>query len=124
MGRVRLYPKGGDKESTNCPNCGAPLEGVQCKFCGTYLYNVADLSAEKPTFIRLHIGGQWVMLRVLVTDFTFCQEAEPMEFYADNVKLTNVRAPEYTLHMDMHVVPDEGGIYARKMMDETQEGDE
>lgn len=121
MTHVRLFPKSGDKENLNCPNCGAPLEGIQCRYCGTYMYNVADLSAEKPTFIRLNLGGQWVMLRVLVTEFDLHNNSEPMSLYADDTVLKTVTAPEWTLHMDMHVVPDEYGIYARKKIDETLE---
>lgn len=114
MTHVKLFPKSGDKEYLNCPNCGAPLGGIKCPFCGTYMYNVADLSAEKPTFIRLNLGGHWVMLRVLVTEFDLHNNSEPMSFYADDVAIETVTAPEWTLHMDMHVVPDEYGIYARK----------
>ncbi len=29
-------------EQTNCPNCGAPLAGCRCEYCGT-----VDTSAEK-----------------------------------------------------------------------------
>lgn len=29
-------------EQTNCPNCGAPLTGCRCEYCGT-----VDTSAEK-----------------------------------------------------------------------------
>ena len=25
-----------DEHRTNCPNCGAPLEDGECKYCGTY----------------------------------------------------------------------------------------
>lgn len=113
MTHIRMIPKSGEKEYLNCPNCGAPLDGVQCRFCGTYMYNIADLSAEKPTFIRVNIAGKWVMLRVLVTEFELCNESEPISFYADDTLLHTVSAPEWTLHMDMRIVPDETGIYAR-----------
>ena len=118
MTHVKLFPKSGDKEYRNCPNCGAPLDGIQCKFCGTYMYNVADLSAEKPTFIRLNLGGQWVMLRVLVTEFELHNEYNPTAFYADDMLIETVVArPELTLHMDMHVIPDYRGIYAMKVIE-------
>ena len=116
MTHVKLYPKGGDAGPTNCPNCGAPLNGVQCGFCGTYMYNVADLSAEKPTFIRLNLDGNWVMLRVLVTEFELHNEYNPTDLYADDMLIETVSRPELTLHMDMHVIPDYRGIYARKVI--------
>ena len=33
---------GATMERTNCPNCGAPLTGCRCEYCGT-----VDTSAEK-----------------------------------------------------------------------------
>ena len=116
MTHVKLRPRGGGTEPTNCPNCGAPLNGVQCGFCGTYMYNVADLSAEKPTFIRLNLDGNWVMLRVLVTEFELHNEYNPTDLYADDMLIETVSRPELTLHMDMHVIPDYRGIYARKVI--------
>jgi hypothetical protein len=29
-------------DSTNCPNCGAPITSRQCEYCGTIFRNVTD----------------------------------------------------------------------------------
>jgi hypothetical protein len=39
-----------------------------------------------------------------------------MSFFADDAVIETVSKPDWTLHMDMHVVPDEQGIYAREVI--------
>ena len=36
----------------NCPNCGAPISGSQCEYCGT-TFNLIDINYEKPKVIEL-----------------------------------------------------------------------
>ena len=31
-----------DKTELNCPNCGAPITGERCEYCGSVLYVVID----------------------------------------------------------------------------------
>ena len=60
----------------NCPNCGAPIHGVVCEYCGTvsplyeekhqeYESRIAKLNAElenaKKTDYRLSAIGKWVV---------------------------------------------------------------
>lgn len=34
--------------STNCPNCGAPLQGAtMCKYCGT-VFHIENIKSESP----------------------------------------------------------------------------
>ena len=42
----------------NCPNCGAPITGIQCEYCGTMFYDFAEISENKPKYLRLDFGGQ------------------------------------------------------------------
>ena len=36
----------------NCPNCGAPINGPRCEYCGT-TFNLIDINYEKPKVIEL-----------------------------------------------------------------------
>lgn len=40
---------------TNCPNCGAPIVGLVCEYCGTHHY---DLSIETSL---LHLNNQIII---------------------------------------------------------------
>lgn len=42
---------------TNCINCGAPLTGTKCHYCGTE-YHLDDLGRLKEYYVKLEIFGQ------------------------------------------------------------------
>jgi hypothetical protein len=54
----------------NCPNCGAPIEGYICKYCGTHIINVADVSDDTPTYVRFKLNNNIYVMLVKVTDVT------------------------------------------------------
>lgn len=38
---------------TNCPNCGAPVKGYQCEYCGTVFAERVDMSmVDIDTYIK------------------------------------------------------------------------
>ena len=59
--------------TTNCPNCGAPISGCKCDYCGTMFYDFTELPVDgkTPTFIRMKFhpfSDQTIMMRVLFSD--------------------------------------------------------
>ena len=40
----------------NCPNCGAPITGLSCDYCGTQFFNIADMEVGKPGYLRMKLG--------------------------------------------------------------------
>jgi hypothetical protein len=45
-------------EHTNCPNCGAPITGSCCDYCGTHLEDILKLASGRPVKITFEIGGK------------------------------------------------------------------
>jgi len=45
-----------------CPNCGAPISSFECKYCGATFYDFANLSFDKPVYIRYRGQNGEVML--------------------------------------------------------------
>lgn len=43
-----------DKKTINCPNCGAPLEGYECRFCGSEVIEFSNVSPGKIVYIRVN----------------------------------------------------------------------
>lgn len=95
---------------TNCPNCGAPIEGIKCKYCGTYFFNLTDLDYDKPKYIRIPVGNSRCMFNVLADEISFTQEASPIRMYADEQLFVTMSPPECTLNIKLRVVPDDEGI--------------
>ena len=53
------------KDKLNCPNCGAPLDGEKCFYCGTTFYDFASLEIGTPCYIRLKFGDTKITLKAI-----------------------------------------------------------
>ena len=100
--------------SRNCPNCGAPIEGVKCPYCGTLLLDFADIDTSKPTFVRIKMDNRIFMVKVRVDDLTFQQSNDESVFYADSMPQFVVRKPELRIGLQMTALYDEDGIILRR----------
>ena len=71
---------------TNCPNCGAPLSGWQCEYCGAAFYDFSslDISFDKPIFMRFKFEGKTLQTKVRLTNFNVNSSPDDVYFYADN----------------------------------------
>ena len=100
---------------SNCPNCGAPIEGIKCKYCGTYFFNLTDIDFNKPRYIRIPLGNKRVIFNVLADEVSITNNQA--QFYANNIPVFS--NPEFTIDIKLRVVPDEKGImYLRKDLEE------
>ena len=99
--------------SRNCPNCGAPIEGVKCPYCGTLLLDFADIEMDKPSYVRIKMYGKVVMLRVVPRTLDVEYNNDDVLFYADNVPMFVCSPPQGEIALRMDIVPDDEGIYKR-----------
>ena len=78
-------------EKHNCPNCGAPITGSECEYCGSVFYDFASLDTNGINYVRLRVWDEAVTFRVGVCGFNFehSVDSHPM------------------IHIDMVVYPDE-----------------
>lgn len=99
--------------SRNCPNCGAPIEGAKCQYCGTLLLDFADIDIDKPAFVRIKLHNQVVMVKAKVDSISFTEESDDCYFYADSIPCYIARPAVHHISMDMTVLADAEGILAR-----------
>lgn len=45
------------RDKLNCPNCGAPLDGEKCPYCGTTFYDFSSIEDGKPCYIRIRTNA-------------------------------------------------------------------
>lgn len=50
-------------DNLNCPNCGAPIRGIECPYCGTVFYDFASIRDDKPTYIRIRLADRDIAFR-------------------------------------------------------------
>ena len=53
------------EKTTNCPNCGAPIEGDKCSYCGTEIIDLCCLDTDKPFYVKLRNNGQIVKFKAM-----------------------------------------------------------
>ena len=90
-----------DGERT-CPNCGAPIVGFECPYCGATFYDFASLSFDKPVFIRYrNTDGQVLLLKTYLTNMNYevsAREATCLHTGFDVIAVQ--QQPEITLSAD------------------------
>lgn len=53
---------------TNCPNCGAPISGIKCNYCGTTFFDLVDISTGENCIVRLRHGDEIITGEMYVGD--------------------------------------------------------
>ena len=101
----------------NCPNCGAPINGANCEYCGVIFYDFANLDADGPSYIRLRFAGRLLIFKALTTSVCVENRGCGTTLYADNVPYYTVgSSPDYHITLEMDVVPDDRGVMFEKRM--------
>ena len=100
----------------NCPNCGAPITGTKCEYCGAIFYDFANISTDgTPSYIRLKLLNQLIIFKAVTTDVQFeVQSDNGVSLYLDNNPCYVIDRPAYHVTMEMDVVPDDRGIILEK----------
>ncbi len=62
---------------TNCPNCGTPISGSICEYCGTIFYDFSVLDADKPFWITIKYGNSLLKATVYIGSFSATVKQEP-----------------------------------------------
>lgn len=59
----------------NCPNCGAPITGDRCEYCGTQFID-CTVKKDKPFYLKVSLdGNRTIIVKVLLESLTV--EFEP-----------------------------------------------
>lgn len=93
------------KNELNCPNCGAPITGERCAYCGSVFYDWACIDADKPFFIKYKHGDMVRMSKAVLTGIKFTEECTPVSLYEGNVIYRTVQQPELEIDASFKVVP-------------------
>ena len=61
----------------NCPNCGGTLQDDgRCRFCGSKVYDLTDISLDEPKYIRMKIHNSIITGRVRFYNFAIMTEID------------------------------------------------
>ena len=93
--------------ATNCPNCGAPIAGDTCDYCGTVVVDMACMDLDKPFWMKVRANGKVCMYRCMFESFEVVRQNDRL--YADSLVFAPLFVGE-TLRFEMSVVPDKRGV--------------
>lgn len=94
---------------TNCPNCGAPISGDACQYCGTVIWDFATIELHKPQWIKVKHDGEIIMVRAMIDNVSTHISSD--RFY----EWSPIIYTEPRMDMDVHltIMPDDDGIYGK-----------
>lgn len=101
-------------EALNCPNCGAPVEGEKCAYCGTVIYDFAVIDDSKYSYIKMRLNGHLLMFKVLLRSADITMEPAENYIYLDNKKMLIESVPQMTITTEFTVIPDDDILYKVK----------
>lgn len=75
----------------NCPNCGAPITGDLCPYCGTAFIDWSSIDLHKTNWIKIKMDNRIVLVKAMICNLTVTQQdPNPESFYADDRCYTKV----------------------------------
>lgn len=105
------------REHLTCPQCGAPITGTECKFCGAVFYDFSTLSMDKPCYIKLKTGKIINMFKAIVTKINCDIEPNDTVLYCDINPYAVIGPPRYSLDISMDILDNDGILVTRKEID-------
>lgn len=71
-------------ESFNCPNCGAPINGDLCPYCGTAFIDWSAIDIHKPNWIKVKFDDKIVLVKAILANASVHADySEPISYYMD-----------------------------------------
>lgn len=92
---------------TNCPNCGAPIKGSRCEYCGTQFHQDYDMRLPQINIIREDrpcdvLGATTIIPRDWIQHGSIPEETEQVSKIAINA-LSHDLAEALQNYMDLEV---------------------
>ena len=88
------------REKLNCPNCGAPISGTVCDYCGTVFLDFGAIEIFKPMWLRIRLGGRLICLRVIPERLSVEAIPQKVMLYADDTIQSLNQFAGYNISLD------------------------
>lgn len=71
MGKIKR-----EKKQTNCPNCGAPLDGVRCPYCNTPTQGLINIPIGERVDISIGVGDVVYEFEMITHKFELTERSD------------------------------------------------
>ena len=107
------------RDKLNCPNCGAPITGIKCEYCGTMFFDMADLKIGEASYLRMRMGDSvnTFMAYPVRFDITF-EPVQTTTLWADTspIAVIQPRSQDITINIEFKAVVDSDEVLMRKVI--------
>lgn len=88
----------------NCPNCGAPIEGDKCGYCGYTLLNIIDFEPGKVCGVKMRYRGKEFTAKMYMVDINVEAESNFVDVTTLGEGRVQVLRSEPTLRVNLELV--------------------
>ena len=88
----------------NCPNCGAPIEGDKCGYCGYTLLNIIDFEPGKVSYVKMRYLGKELTSKMCVKNINVDASCEAIEITTIGDRNARFLQSEPTLRVNLELV--------------------
>lgn len=88
----------------NCPNCGAPIEGDKCGYCGYTLLNIIDFEPGKVCGVKMRYRGKEFVARMRVENINSEASCETVEMTTLGDRSVSYLQSKPTLRVNLELV--------------------
>ncbi len=99
-------------EKINCPNCGAPITGDKCEYCGTMFYDFANMEFGEVGYFRMKILDNLFIFRARVDNVEVVENEATL--WADNNPYIAMSHSMPKINLSLSVVEDDRGVIFEK----------
>ena len=94
-------------DKQNCPNCGQPITGEKCQYCGTVFIDWALIDTDKPFYLKFRHNGMITRAKCRASSFDVNVHQDSVSFYSDNQVYARVFPKDsMTITVEMDVIPE------------------
>lgn len=91
----------------NCPNCGAPISGDRCEYCGTQFIDCTTLRPDKAFYLKYSPDGKnTIVAKVILESARHEIEQSDIDFGRDidGRVMAIYSCPQHTINVTYRVV--------------------
>ena len=96
-------------ERLNCPNCGAPITGTKCEYCGSLFLDFGSIEIGKPMWLRIKYNGALALVHVYPTNCRINQFFDSAVLYADSMIADMSSRQRMEIELEFQSVPSPDG---------------
>ena len=105
-------------EVLNCPNCGAPITGEKCEYCGTVIYDFSVIDMNKPSYIKMRFNDRLFIFCAILKNATMTTENFNERYLCDDQPIFSIPRTSMSISAEFDVIEKDGILVTERVTDE------